>query len=557
MKYNKIEAKPVKSGVILKDHYNLMFREHYWNQDEFVESKMIIGDKAVTKWKYPSDELISLTYTVVKVDEENAYYLKNKYGKNRDQYTTKTTLHEKMFNDYQNEVYPSISDSSLCYKMTADKIDLLIYGKKEKAITIDGKTTTIEERAGTIPSVNSIVDYPLHNEFLVDPFGQFLLNIGVSYETIESKQDNDKAKEILYMIYINLCGFVQPEDKTEEEMKDYLLDVVLLNKYTPDEIDFKFVVNWVAALIQCPGINLMTNLWFAGAYQGIGKGTLVSLIKAMLGENKTALLKPNMISGSFNGALDEKFLLEINEKQEGVNPNQMTNWLKSFSQEPLIQIEKKGMEPHTRINMINVIGTVQFPEDVFKIEDEDRRNTIYQTVDQETDPDLKARKRAKDIAVGLKDNTDWGKAFAWMLERVTIDWTLMSTARKTHSYNNIKTEQTQATNPLYFWAQAKFVEYAKLSVNNAFQIKAADLRDDYLESNGSYNVSQIRFNKLLKELRGTEGVQNFILNKPANILTAQFPKYKKPESDDNPKSDLFESSDTAEVLKNLRRGLSE
>jgi len=553
MKYNKIKAVPVESGVILKDHYNLKFREHVWNRTPTLQSEGLSKDnKSYIKWEYTTDELISMVYQVVKVDEEDAYYIKNKYGKKREKYKTSKTAYEKLYNDYYQEIYPSISKEEF-YNLDENKIRLLVYCKRSIVVGSE-KKEEIEVPAGTLPSVYSKVDYPLHNEFLVDQDGEFVLNTGYSFETLESQQDNNKAKDILYMIYINLCAYKQPPNSSIIETKDYLLDIVMNNTYTEQELDFKFVINWVAALVQKPGINLMTNLWFAGAYQGIGKGTLVNLLKAILGEDRAALLKSNMILGSFNGPLDNKFILEINEKQEGITPLQMTNWLKSFSQEPTIQIEKKGMEPHTRVNMINVLGTCQFPEDVFKIEDEDRRNTIYQTIDQDTDPDLIAKQRAKDIAVGLKGDDIWAKSFAWVLERVDIDWNLMSTARKTNSYNAIKTEQTQALNPLYYWAQSRFIEYAKSSQS----VQSKVMRDEYLESNGSYRITQNTFNKKLKELSVTDGICNFKLKKPANVLTAYFAKYKKTDVKTKTKTssrDLFTRTNTADVLKNIKEGI--
>jgi hypothetical protein len=223
-----------------------------------------------------------------------------------------------------------------------------------------------------------------------------------------------------------------------------------------------------------------------------------------------------MILGNFNGELDGIFILEINEKQQNVSPAEMTNWLKGFSQEDDLQIEKKGKEVFTRLNTVNVIGTAQTPEDVFKIEDEDRRNVIFRTVSAESDPSKRWRKYAKKIATGLKYEAGWAESFAWILERIDIDTQLMETAYQTNGYAEVKTEQVTAQNPVYLWAQDTFIEMSK----QGKKIKASELFEIFLEDNPRTNIkTQNTFNKKLKELEGLEGLGEFKLTKPQNILT--------------------------------------
>jgi len=519
-KLNEIPAKPIKSGVKLAGYNKLNFSNHHWQETPTLKSTKLVGGKEKVEWEYSSDELISMVNIVVKVTELDAYLLKNKFGIVREVYPNKIAIFEKMFNDYQNDPYPSQNKSAL-YKLDVNKISLLVYGKHFKVVNTATGPEQIEVPCGTIPSVYATVDYPMHGEFMCTDKGEFILNLGCNYKTVESKNNPIKAGHFLRMVYRNLCDYPKLTGAKGKELSvieegAVLFEKVLTNTFTDDEKDFKFVMSWLSAIVQNPGINLMTNIWFAGAYQGIGKGTLVTFMKYILGPERAALLKPNMITGSFNQPLDNKFILEINEKQHGVTPLMMTNWLKSFSQEDTIQIEGKGDNPFTRRNMINVIGTAQTPEDVFKIEDEDRRNVIYQTVSQDGDEELVHRKYAKFLAESLKNDTGWGEAVAWVLERVEVDWNLISTAYKTRSYAEIKSTQTASKNPLYYWAQTQFVIYKKLKKD----VKTSVMRDEYLEKNR--NMSAGVFNKFIKELQGVQGIVPFKLAKPCNILTAKF-----------------------------------
>jgi len=519
---NALHTVPVQkqeSGVTLTGYNKLKFSEHVWNHTPVIYSETAVQGKPVKEWEYASDDLISMVYVVVKVDEMESYFVKNKYRQSWESFGSKPTLFEKLFNDYQKYQYQSISDPSKIYTMNLNKIELLVYGKVGRVIDEE----VVKIHAGTIPSVYRVVNYPMQEEFLCTDKGQFVLNIGSAYETITSEPAYEKASKFLRMIYRNLCNYpaleVNGVELTDEEEEFELYRKVMLNDYTEDDKDFKFVVHWCAALVQRPGINLMTNMWFAGEYQGIGKGTLVNFMKYILGEDRVGRCKPNIITGSFNAELHGKFILEINEKQQGISPAEMTNWLKGFSQEAYLQIEKKGQDPFTTINMINVIGTAQTPEDVFKIEDEDRRNVIFRTIAAEKDPALKWRAYAKVVATGLEHGEGWGEAVAFVLERVVIDWVLLNTAYQTRGYAEVKSIQLEAANPLFYWAQDKFTEYEK----TGSKMLATDLFEAFKVDRPTSTLrSQSTFNKKLKELVGADGIAGFQLTTPQNRLTANF-----------------------------------
>jgi hypothetical protein len=157
-------------------------------------------------------------------------------------------------------------------------------------------------------------------------------------------------------------------------------------------------------------------------------------------------------------------------------------------------------------------------EDVFQIEDEDRRNVIFKTMPEDTDPDRHLRNLATYIRKDLLEDLAWAQGFAWLLERVQIDWKLLSRSYQTRGYAAVKVQQMEASNPLYLWAQSNFEDYRKLKN----RVSARDLRQRFSEDNPKVTLTQSKFNKKLKELIGLPGVPAFVLVKPNNILSADF-----------------------------------
>jgi hypothetical protein len=65
---------------------------------------------------------------------------------------------------------------------------------------------------------------------------------------------------LLRMLRESLCA--KPDAKSIEEM------ISIANGDDQDEIEFRFLMTWLAAPIQSPGLNLQTNLWLLGELGG-------------------------------------------------------------------------------------------------------------------------------------------------------------------------------------------------------------------------------------------------------------------------------------------------
>lgn len=516
-----IPAKEQVSGVDIRGFYPLKFSQHLWNSESHVTSNTITKDGTeVCLFSYPADELISLVNIVVKVDSDNCYYISNPLYYGRQVYANKNAAYDFLINYKINQPYLSIKDHSIQYTVDEQKIELAIFGKKKDVVGPPDNRYVVDKRAGTIPSVYSTVRYPMQDELICDSKGEFFLNLDAMYETLNPAYDFEKSSCVLRMIYRALCNYpallnADGSEMNDEEERAALFEKVLTNTYTAEEKDFKFVVNFLAAIVQRPGINLMTNMWFCGEYQGIGKGTLIAFLRSILGEDKVGDCKANMILGNFNAEMDGKFVISINEKQAGVTPEIMTTFLKQYSVETNINVEKKGQDPVKRINTINYIGSMNNAGDVFKIEEDDRRNVIFRTVQENTDPDKYWRNYAKMIAENAKKDLLWAKSFAWVLLRVDYDEQLLSTSYQTRGYAELHTSQVEETNPLYHWAVEEFPKFS------GQKLTAKELREMFKEEyNRDYN--QTIFNKHLLNLAGVKSIPVFYTTKPQNVLTLTF-----------------------------------
>src|SRR5271165_2169102 len=101
-------------------------------------------------------------------------------------------------------------------------------------------------------------------------------------------------------------------DRTGELNPDEMM--LAANSNDEAELEFRFVMNWLAAPIQSPGVNLQTNLWLLGARGGTGKGTLVQVMRSIYGGDLTAVLNTlDIEQGGWSDRLKDKLMIIINE----------------------------------------------------------------------------------------------------------------------------------------------------------------------------------------------------------------------------------------------------
>ena len=145
-----------------------------------------------------------------------------------------------------------------------------------------------------------------------------------------------------------------------------------------DNVDtiFKYVMGWIATMIQNPGVKNETAIILKGL-QGIGKNRFTDIISELLaGYSCKNVTDMNELTGSFNSVVENKMLIVLNElKNNGEDRMVNFNALKSIITDDTIRINEKNQPRRTAENVANFIFCTNNAYPV-KIEVGDRRYVV-------------------------------------------------------------------------------------------------------------------------------------------------------------------------------------
>lgn len=171
---------------------------------------------------------------------------------------------------------------------------------------------------------------------------------------------------------LNLWTGFYAERITQYEKVDiqFLLDHIKIMCNHNDSY-YQFVLDWIANRLQYPSsTTLLLNFYTEAG--GTGKGSLIDIIKAMIGKDKYLLIDDiTRLFGRFNDMLKGIILCHFDEmSSKELNP--YYERLKALITSDDINIETKGQKAYTIKNTIGYISTTQHALS-FKIKGDDRR----------------------------------------------------------------------------------------------------------------------------------------------------------------------------------------
>jgi hypothetical protein len=147
-----------------------------------------------------------------------------------------------------------------------------------------------------------------------------------------------------------------------------------------DEVVANYLECWIAQMIQYPAVK--SNCPTIISKQGAGKGTLLKLICAMIGEDKyfETTTPSRDVWGDFNGRMANTFLVNLDElsRKESL---ECEGKIKGLITNPRMNINEKGVKHYGIISYHRFIGTTN-NEDPIKTEKDDRRNWIIRASDE-------------------------------------------------------------------------------------------------------------------------------------------------------------------------------
>jgi phage/plasmid-associated DNA primase len=129
-----------------------------------------------------------------------------------------------------------------------------------------------------------------------------------------------------------------------------------------DEIVYKYVTSWYAAIIQNPTFKSQVMLIIQGK-QGSGKTLFTNILCHLLGDYALPNIKdPQNITGHFNAIIESKKLIILNELVSCDDNNahiEYNNFKTTITEEDL-EITQKGRDPRMTQNIINLIITTNY-----------------------------------------------------------------------------------------------------------------------------------------------------------------------------------------------------
>ena len=143
-----------------------------------------------------------------------------------------------------------------------------------------------------------------------------------------------------------------------------------------DERQYNYILDWFASKLQKPWIKLCSVPVFQ-SLEGSGKNIILDLFyKIMSSKYFMAISNPLHILGAFNGMVEGKLLVDLNEVSFGGNITQ-NNQLKSLITEPQTIVNKKNKEAYEISNLCDYIITTNC-EWAISVGSDNRRYNCYE-----------------------------------------------------------------------------------------------------------------------------------------------------------------------------------
>jgi len=295
---------------------------------KFILKQWVVFEKQYDKTK----KKLSYKRLIKYYDED--YPCKNKYEKfykegrlieemNKECIFYTATSDIIYFVDEKNYIIGNCKSVELIYKKYTFEIEIEIEGKNKKQ-KINPFKLWLEN-----------IDRRDINEIVFDPSTleqkENIFNTWTGFEYSNTTQyDNEKIKDFLFHI------------------KDVLAD--------GDEIQYEYILNWIAHMFQKPWKRTNSCLVFK-SIQGTGKTIIMDILGEMIGKNSyLATNSLDAVLGHFTSSGANKLLVNFNETNWGGDVK-MEGKFKSFITDDVYKVEKKGKDPYYIKNLANSIIT--------------------------------------------------------------------------------------------------------------------------------------------------------------------------------------------------------
>lgn len=238
--------------------------------------------------------------------------------------------------------------------------------------------------------------------------------------------------------YNGWLGFtVEPKEGNWAKNHDHLLKIIC----SGDESLFRWLMNWLAALVQQPGRHGMVAPVFHGG-PGIGKGhAAAKMIGSLFFKQQFIhLIGADQLTGRFNDHLSGKVFVYADEATWGGDVRAAEK-LKGLITESIIPIERKFISVVEETSTLHVViaSNNDWP---IAVDPRDRRYTVFNVSSGRQQDD-------KYFAALLQELDEGGRAaMLWELLHYTVDWPATRHPHWTRSKGEIS---TMSLKPIERW----------------------------------------------------------------------------------------------------------
>jgi hypothetical protein len=145
-----------------------------------------------------------------------------------------------------------------------------------------------------------------------------------------------------------------------------------LRDFLPNRQSRRHVERWIATLIARPDIRILYALLLVSKTQGVGKNTLVHIVRMLVGLHNCSSTTAKEITGSaFNTWIAEKRLVEVDEVYAG-HSSELANTIKPLITGTEVPVNRKFKEPYNIANWAHFVLMSNSRLPLF-VEEQDRR----------------------------------------------------------------------------------------------------------------------------------------------------------------------------------------
>lgn len=297
-----------------------------------------------------------------------------------------------------------------------------------------------------VPVVQGYMNVPTSQAPAIEYEGRVFINswdpnsvIKPDHTVLDDSEMRFHIELLLRMMRESLCA--RPDQQPLEEM------LRLARSDKPEDLEWKFLISWLAAPLQSLGLNLQTNLWFLGELGGSGKGTLAAIMALIYGKQNSCLLNMEEVThGGWSDQLVGKLIGCVNELEftRKINWNV---WIKQHCNEDTLTIRHRNTDAYSVLNFCNWMFFCN-DECPMAMDTNDRRNMLISTTTDKRKTALAVQLR------GFMDNREKARrmlqGFVHLLHQHPVDRRLLAFAPDTPIRLEIQTATAKDGEWLYW-----------------------------------------------------------------------------------------------------------